>query len=52
MRLLYFVTLLMVVRCGIVDVNLLFNMSFYHFLHGVLGSAAEWCADTSLSVSS
>ena len=36
MQLLYFVNLLMVVKCGIVDVKLLFNMSFYHFIHGMV----------------
>lgn len=51
-RLLYFVTLLMVVKCGKIDVKLLFNMSFYYFIHGMIGSNVEWYVDAILPTSS
>ena len=45
---LYFVNLLMLVKGGIVVVKLLFNMSFYHFFHGMIGGNVEWYAGASL----
>ncbi len=51
MQLLYLVKLFMVVKGGIVDVKLLFNMFFCHFIHGVIESNVEWHADASFAMS-
>ena len=50
--LLLFGILLMVVNWHNVDGKLLFNMHFYYFIHGIVGSSAECYADACLPISS
>ena len=50
--LLLFVILLMVVNWHNVDGKLQFNMHFYYFNHGIVGSSAECYAEECLPISS